>query len=280
MRSGTSEDYLLTATHDWCMLERMNRFPVVQSGFLLFNPRLSAPHFEKIRAVYRQGLFDGSGWNDSEIGVNWGGTTTAGILTYYVLAHLPKLEGTWRDVRWNEVISWSPRDPSDQFFKSTEAMCDNKISVGEGKAYLLDFHGLEAKQFRHVLYLDDMEYNVIGSTAVCVPRGKGLAQSLMNIRTVHLTGLSAPIKPNTEEEDWIFLGERGNKQDKHREKCPQNPNFRRTEYIDEFDSKENPDRKKAVDACTHFLDYLAMVQTRLLLRGAARTGLALSTRFC
>ena len=71
---GKSGDYLLTTTHDWCMLSASNRFPVVQSGFLLFTPRLASPHFEKIRTVYRAAQFrknDGSGWEDSGIGYNW-----------------------------------------------------------------------------------------------------------------------------------------------------------------------------------------------------------------
>ena len=178
-----------------------------------------------------------------------------------MLAHLPKLEGTWKDVSWSDTVTWYPKVSAEQF-RIDHSDCGDKFpAAADGKAYRLDYEGLKDKQFRHVLYLNDFEHDVL-HPGVCAPRDKTNAQAVLDIRTVHLTGFTSSVRPGHEN---AFLEM---PMDAHG--CVQG-NARRPEYAGAGVSK---------DKCAPVLDYLGVAQTRYLLHGAKRTGLKLKTQFC
>ena len=171
-------------------------------------------------------------------------------------------------MHWHDTVTWHPKVSADQFRKE-HGECSEKFAVAaDGKAYRLDYQGLNTKQFRHVLYLDDFEYNVM-HPGVCAPRDKTVADVVLNIKTVHLTGFASAIRPGSlasygfggtflEFRDYdtpgkCTLGDQG-----------------RPAYFETASSVK----------CTAILDYLGVMQTRFLFHGAKRTGLTLASQFC
>ena len=84
-----TEDIPLSTTIDWEMVENQGRFPPLQTGFLLFNPRHTVQHFEQVKKLIKRGDWSEEGWENSRIGNHYGGGTTAGILNYFYLQFLP-----------------------------------------------------------------------------------------------------------------------------------------------------------------------------------------------
>merc|ERR1740127_304890 len=119
-----SKDFSLTSTIDWGMVQRNGRFPPIQTGFLLFNPALTAQQVPEILSIYKRGQWSqemsaddkeyvptqNGGWERSDVGSFYGGATTAGILSYYYLQHLPGAAVGSTETIY-DYVTFTPADP-------------------------------------------------------------------------------------------------------------------------------------------------------------------------
>ena len=167
---------------------------------------------------------------------------------------------------WSDTVTWYPKVSADKFRIDHSECGDQFPAAADGKAYRLDYEGLKDKQFRHVLYLNDFEHDVL-HPGVCAPRDKTSAQAVLDIRTVHLTGFTSAVRPG---HGAAFL-EMHSSEGHGSSGCVQGK-ARRSEYFGAGAASK--------DKCTPVLDYLGVAQTRYLLHGAERTGLELKTQFC
>jgi len=256
----SSSQYLLSTTMDFGLLEYSNRFPVVQSGFLLFNPAIGIKHADAIKALYIRGKFDDNGWEGSKIGYNWGGTATAGILAYYVMGHLPRSQSPLNEKdHWTANLRWFPPDDVKILYPKLRRQPDAKALslASDGAAYEIFYDRWNHSRYRGVQYLPLDEYNVL-SPEICRPRRGTVTEAIMKIRTIHNTGPFSVLRPG--KGNGLLEGDGKARLREYKQDDAHSANYLVEEYIRQ--------------ACAPLFDFVGVRQTFLMLKAKKRTGLA------
>jgi hypothetical protein len=155
----------VVGTYDVEMEKHMhNAVPVVQGGFILVRP--NATDLEEIKRIYREGKFDGGGWQNSHIGYAYGGVGPQGMFSYYyhkellpTLNKLPK-DSTEREQLFKEV------DPEHPEYAQAPSV--------EGKRFLA---------------LDRRAYDVLDTGLTQAElKGEDAKTSMARLKAAHFTG--------------------------------------------------------------------------------------------